>query len=151
MADAVRALGVQDPLLDEGLTELVQVLDSAAAHAPGLLVAELKIARGLDYYTGTVYETQLAGYERFGSICSGGRYDNLASTGTERYPGVGISTTGVAGPAEQEGQPAGTVWLGVAVGDQVEARQLRLPGDRDRVRQLSVISLMDLLRRKLLA
>ena len=62
---------------------------------------------------------------------------------------VGISTTGVAGPAEQEGQPAGTVWLGVAVGDEVEARHLRLPGDRDRVRQLSVISLMDLLRRKL--
>jgi hypothetical protein len=41
--------------------------------------------------------------------------------------------------------------LGIAVGDQVEARNLRLPGDRDRVRQLSVISLMDLLRRKLLA
>jgi nicotinamide mononucleotide (NMN) deamidase PncC len=64
---------------------------------------------------------------------------------------VGVSTTGVAGPAEQEGQPAGTVWLGVAVDDDVVARQLRLPGDRDRVRQLSVISLMDLLRRKLLA
>ena len=64
---------------------------------------------------------------------------------------VGIATTGVAGPAEQEGQPPGTVWLGVAVGDDVEARLLRLPGDRDRVRQLSVISLMDLLRRKLLA
>ncbi len=64
---------------------------------------------------------------------------------------VGISTTGVAGPAEQEGQPAGTVWLGVAVGDEVEARKLHLPGDRDRVRQLSVISLMDLLRRTLLA
>ena len=64
---------------------------------------------------------------------------------------VGLSTTGVAGPTEQEGQPPGIVWLGVAVGDEVEARQLRLPGDRDRVRQLSVISLMDLLRRKLLA
>ena len=64
---------------------------------------------------------------------------------------VGISTTGVAGPAEQEGQPPGTVWLGLAVGDDVEARLLRLPGDRDRVRQLSVISLMDFLRRKLLA
>jgi len=63
---------------------------------------------------------------------------------------VGISTTGVAGPAEQEGQPPGTVWLGLAVGDEVEARLLRLPGDRDRVRQLSIISLMDLLRRKLL-
>jgi nicotinamide-nucleotide amidase len=64
---------------------------------------------------------------------------------------VGISTTGVAGPAEQEGQPPGTVWLGVAVGDDVDARLVRLPGDRDRVRQLSVITVMDLLRRKLLA
>jgi histidyl-tRNA synthetase len=90
-ADAVRALGVEHPLLDEGLGELVAVVEAAAEHAPGLLVADLKIARGLDYYTGTVYETQLLGYERFGSICSGGRYDNLASAGSERYPGVGIS------------------------------------------------------------
>jgi histidyl-tRNA synthetase len=90
-ADAVRALGVSDPLLDEGLAELVQVVETANELAPGLVVADLKIARGLDYYTGTVYETQMRGYERFGSICSGGRYDNLASSGTERYPGVGIS------------------------------------------------------------
>src|SRR5262249_18724342 len=90
-ADRVRALGVSDPLLDEGLDELVRVVDAGAEQAPGLLVADLRIARGLDYYTGTVYETQLRGYERFGSICSGGRYDNLASAGTERYPGVGIS------------------------------------------------------------
>jgi histidyl-tRNA synthetase len=89
--DAVRTLGVDHPLLDEGLVELARVVETAAEHAPGLLVADLKIARGLDYYTGTVYETQLRGYERFGSICSGGRYDNLASTGTERYPGVGLS------------------------------------------------------------
>jgi histidyl-tRNA synthetase len=89
--DAVRKLGVADPLLDEGLDELVRVVETAREHAPGLVVAELKIARGLDYYTGTVYETQLEGYERFGSICSGGRYDNLASTGSQRYPGVGIS------------------------------------------------------------
>src|SRR4029453_2599270 len=40
---------------------------------------------------GTVYETQLLGYERLGSICSGGRYDNLATSGTDRFPGVGIS------------------------------------------------------------
>jgi histidyl-tRNA synthetase len=89
--DAVHALGVDDPLLDEGLAELLQVVETAAEHAPGLVTAELKIARGLDYYTGTVYETQLRGYERFGSICSGGRYDNLASSGNERFPGVGIS------------------------------------------------------------
>jgi histidyl-tRNA synthetase len=90
-ADAVRALGVEDPLLDEGLAELVRVVDAAREHAPGLLVADLRIARGLDYYTGTVYETLLLGYERYGSICSGGRYDNLATAGTDRYPGVGIS------------------------------------------------------------
>ncbi|OLE22080.1 MAG: histidine--tRNA ligase [Actinobacteria bacterium 13_1_20CM_3_71_11] len=90
-ADAVVALGVSDPLLDEGLAELVRVIETGNAHAPGLLVADLRIARGLDYYTGTVYETQLRGYERFGSICSGGRYDNLASSGTDRFPGVGIS------------------------------------------------------------
>jgi histidyl-tRNA synthetase len=89
--DRVRALGVTDPLLDEGLEELLRVVETAAEHAPGLVVAELKIARGLDYYTGTVYETQLRGYERFGSICSGGRYENLASSGNARFPGVGIS------------------------------------------------------------
>jgi len=89
--DAVRALGVEDPLLDEGMDELVRVVEAAHAYAPGALVADLKIARGLDYYTGTVYETRMRGYEGMGSICSGGRYDNLASAGTDRFPGVGIS------------------------------------------------------------
>ncbi|HEX5540130.1 MAG TPA: histidine--tRNA ligase [Micromonospora sp.] len=90
-ADAVRALGVEHPLLDEGLAELVEVVQTAAEHAPGLCVADLRVARGLDYYTGTVYETQLRGYERFGSVCSGGRYDNLATAGDACFPGVGIS------------------------------------------------------------
>jgi len=67
------------------------VVEAAREHNPGLLVADLKIARGLDYYTGTVYETTLVGYERAGSVCSGGRYDNLASSGDDAYPGVGIS------------------------------------------------------------
>jgi histidyl-tRNA synthetase len=89
--DSVRALGVTDPLLDEGLDELVRVVETAREHQPGLVVADLKIARGLDYYTGTVYETVMRGYEKFGSICSGGRYDNLAESGTDRFPGVGIS------------------------------------------------------------
>ncbi|HEY3507302.1 MAG TPA: histidine--tRNA ligase [Actinocatenispora sp.] len=90
-ADRVAALGVSDRLLDTGIEELVAVVEAAAEHAPGLLVADLKIARGLDYYTGTVYETFLAGSESLGSICSGGRYDNLASSGDESYPGVGLS------------------------------------------------------------
>jgi len=89
--DAVRALGVEHPLLDEGLADLAAVVGAAHARMPGALVADLKIARGLDYYTGTVYETQLVGYESFGSVCSGGRYDALASDGRSTYPGVGIS------------------------------------------------------------
>jgi histidyl-tRNA synthetase len=53
---------------------------------------DLSIARGLDYYTGTVYETSLVGYENLGSICSGGRYDDLAEIFTgKKLPGVGIS------------------------------------------------------------
>ncbi len=89
--DQVRALGVAHETLDEGLAALSAVIETGLAHAPGVLVADLKIARGLDYYTGTVYETQLVGYESWGSFCSGGRYDALASDGRTTYPGVGIS------------------------------------------------------------
>ncbi|WP_026535706.1 histidine--tRNA ligase [Arthrobacter sp. H14] len=89
--DQVRALGVTDPLLDEGLAELEQVIAEATRRAPGRVLADLSIARGLDYYTGTVYETVLLGHEGLGSICSGGRYDSLASKGNKKYPGVGLS------------------------------------------------------------
>jgi histidyl-tRNA synthetase len=89
--DQVRALGVEHPTLDEGLEALSAVIQAGIDNAPGALVADLKIARGLDYYTGTVYETQLVGYESWGSFCSGGRYDSLASDGRNTYPGVGIS------------------------------------------------------------
>ncbi|HOA89275.1 MAG TPA: histidine--tRNA ligase [Propioniciclava tarda] len=89
--DAVRALGVRNDLLDEGLAALASVVRAAAKVAPGRVVADLKIARGLDYYTGTVYETELEGYAKLGSICSGGRYDSLATDGKTTYPGVGIS------------------------------------------------------------
>ena len=58
---------------------------------PGALIADLRIARGLDYYTGTVFETEMQGFESLGSICSGGRYDSLASDGKSTYPGVGLS------------------------------------------------------------
>jgi histidyl-tRNA synthetase len=91
VAEEVRALGVSDPLLDEGLAELVSVVEAAQRVRPGAVEADLHIARGLDYYTGTVYETTLEGFESFGSICSGGRYDALATDGRSTYPGVGIS------------------------------------------------------------
>ncbi len=62
---------------------------------------------------------------------------------------VGLSTTGVAGPGKQEGQSPGTVWLGMALGDDVSAVLVMLPGGRQQVRQLSAISLLDWLRRRL--
>jgi nicotinamide-nucleotide amidase len=62
---------------------------------------------------------------------------------------VGLATTGVAGPTEQEGHPPGTVWLGYAIGDVVEAIQVQLPGDRTRIRQMTVITLLDGLRKRL--
>ncbi|HET9126654.1 MAG TPA: histidine--tRNA ligase [Propionibacteriaceae bacterium] len=89
--EQVRALGVRHDLLDEGLDALARVVRAAAAQVPGRLVADLRIARGLDYYTGTVYETELVGHEKLGSVSSGGRYDSLASDGRTTFPGVGIS------------------------------------------------------------
>ncbi|TQL68290.1 histidyl-tRNA synthetase [Nocardioides albertanoniae] len=91
--DKVRALGVESELLDEGLTELATLINATAPLNTERVrvVADLSIARGLDYYTGTVFETRLDGYQSLGSICSGGRYDSLASDGKTTYPGVGIS------------------------------------------------------------
>ncbi|WP_169165379.1 histidine--tRNA ligase [Cellulomonas taurus] len=93
--DRVRDLasthGVDSALMEQGLAELGQLIEAAAVRAPGVVVADLKIARGLDYYTGSVYETVLVGHEQLGSICSGGRYDTLASDGSTTYPGVGLS------------------------------------------------------------
>jgi histidyl-tRNA synthetase len=89
--ERVHALGVEHETLSKGLAELAAVMRVGAEHGSGLMVADLKVARGLDYYTGTVYETQLIGLESYGSICSGGRYDALASDGRTTYPGVGIS------------------------------------------------------------
>ena len=99
---AVRALGVEHPTLDQGLDELAQVVDAARAD---FVRVDLSVARGLDYYTGTVYETTLIGHEGIGSICSGGRYDALASDGSTTYPGVGISLgiTRLLGPLFSRG------------------------------------------------
>jgi histidyl-tRNA synthetase len=87
----VRRLGVKHDQLDEGLDLLAEVVAAAARYVPARLIADLRVARGLDYYTGTVYETELVGFESWGSIASGGRYDSLASDGRISYPGVGLS------------------------------------------------------------
>jgi histidyl-tRNA synthetase len=88
------ALGGGTPLFEEGRAELRGVLDQLRAlgvpeHRYAL---NLSIARGLDYYTGIVYETTLDAHPQIGSICSGGRYDDLASHYSKsKLPGVGIS------------------------------------------------------------
>jgi histidyl-tRNA synthetase len=91
--EQVRALGVTNDLLEEGLSELAAVVEGCRSVTSDAFAveADLRIARGLDYYTGTVFETVMAGHENLGSICSGGRYDSLASDGKTTYPGVGIS------------------------------------------------------------
>ncbi len=77
-------------LLNEGIKELQFVIDQLS-HLPNV-VADLSIVRGLDYYTGTVYETVFKDDPGYGSICSGGRYDDLASSYiNKKLPGVGIS------------------------------------------------------------
>jgi histidyl-tRNA synthetase len=90
--DEVKGLGVDHPMLDQGLDELAFVMD-ATAHLPaGSVWATLRIARGFDYYTGTVFEGQMTGHETLGSVCSGGRYDNLVGgDAAGRLPGVGAS------------------------------------------------------------
>ena len=84
----------RDPLFDEGLDELTTVAKYLAEFGvpETAFKLDLTIARGLDYYTGTVYETSMLDHPEIGSICSGGRYDNLAEYYTDRQlPGVGIS------------------------------------------------------------
>ena len=79
---------------DQGLSELETVTKYLAAFGvpEENFAVDLTIARGLDYYTGTVYETTLIDHPEIGSVCSGGRYDNLAEYYTDRQlPGVGIS------------------------------------------------------------
>ena len=88
------ALGQGSEALNQGVAELREVLELVRAFGvpESRYALNFSIARGLDYYTGTVYETHLVDHPQIGSICSGGRYDNLASHYTKsKLPGVGIS------------------------------------------------------------
>ena len=91
---ALAAYQGRDEVFDQGLAELTQVVQYLAGFGVPAenFAVDLTIARGLDYYTGTVYETVLLDHPEIGSVCSGGRYDNLAEYYTDRQlPGVGIS------------------------------------------------------------
>lgn len=88
----VAALGVSNDLLSEGLDELSYVMNALSDLPQGSIIADLAIARGLDYYTGTVYEGKFKESPEFATIYGGGRYDNLVGSYLNRQlPGVGIS------------------------------------------------------------
>ena len=92
--EGLKAYDIPNDKFKEGLAELEAVCENikALGVSEEYFTVNLKIARGLDYYTGTVYETMLCDYPQLGSICSGGRYDELASNYTKQsLPGVGIS------------------------------------------------------------
>ena len=92
--ESLKKLGISNELFNEGVQELSDVIKyiGILGVPEGYYAIDLKIARGLDYYTGTVYETFLNDYRKIGSVCSGGRYDNLAEYYTDKkLPGVGIS------------------------------------------------------------
>jgi histidyl-tRNA synthetase len=91
--EQVRALGVEHELLDTGLEGLAEVIDGCTGFVTDRfrVEASLSLARGLDYYTGTVFEIYMTGFEFLKSVGGGGRYDALASDGRTTYPGVGIS------------------------------------------------------------
>ena len=90
----LKELDVRNEMFKTGLDELTQVVKYVRAFGipENNFKVDLTIARGLDYYTGTVYETFLNEYRELGSVCSGGRYENLAEYYTDKkLPGVGIS------------------------------------------------------------
>ena len=92
--EALENLQFNDELFMQGLDELKQVVNYVRMFGvpDKNFKVDLTIARGLDYYTGTVYETFLNEYREIGSVCSGGRYDNLAEFYTDKkLPGVGVS------------------------------------------------------------
>ena len=91
---ALRSYAGRNDTFDQGLAELETVVRHLGAFGvpEANFAVDLTIARGLDYYTGTVYETTLLDHPEIGSVCSGGRYDNLAEYYTDKQlPGVGIS------------------------------------------------------------
>ncbi|WP_010605701.1 histidine--tRNA ligase [Pseudoalteromonas maricaloris] len=88
----IRSLGVESETLNSGLEELSLVLERLSDIPEGVVIIDLSIARGFDYYTGTVYEGKLANYPDYPTIFAGGRYENLVGSFTnKRIPGVGIS------------------------------------------------------------
>ncbi len=140
-------------LLERGLT-----IGLAESVTGGLVTARLtdgagasQVVRGAVVSYASEVKFEVLGV-RPGPVVCGPAAEQMA-LGARRVLGadVGLALTGVAGPDEQEGQPVGTLFVGLALGETVEHRHVRLPGDREQMRQFSVITALDLLRQRLLA
>jgi nicotinamide-nucleotide amidase len=139
-------------LVDAGLT-----LGLAESVTGGLVGARLTAVPGAsDWFRGSIVSYASDVKRALLGVPAGPVVSEAAAVamadGAARILGadVGLAVTGVAGPTEQDGMPVGTVFLGVALDGKTEASRLMLPGDRDRIRQFAAISLLDLLRRRLI-
>lgn len=91
---ALKDKNIENEIFNQGLSEMEEFLSLIPSHGvpKGIVKLDMALSRGLDYYTGTIYETVLNDFPEVGSVCGGGRYDNLAEYYTEKsLPGVGIS------------------------------------------------------------
>jgi len=139
-------------LIDGGLS-----LGLAESLTGGLVGARLTAVPGAsDWFRGSIVAYDSAVKHRLLGVPDGPVVSEQAAlamaTGSAKVlaADVGLGVTGVAGPTEQDGQPVGTVWMGLAMDGEADAVRVQLPGDRDRIRQFAAISLLDLLRRRLL-
>ncbi len=152
--------GVDDETMEDAVATRLLARGATLAVAEsvtgGLIASRLvNVAGASQWFRGGVVsyasdvKFDLLGVAR-GPVVSASAAEEMA-VGVRRVLGadVGLSVTGVAGPEEQDGQPAGTVFIGVAIGDSVEHVLVHLPGDRPRVRAYSAISALDALRRTL--
>jgi nicotinamide-nucleotide amidase len=164
---ALRALlgdlvfGVDDETMEVAvanlLTEAGLTLGLAESVTGGLVGARLTAVPGAsDWFHGSIVAYDSAVKYRLLGVPEGPVVSRQAAmamaTGAARLldTDVGLAVTGVAGPTEQDGQGVGTVWMGLDFDGEADASMVRLPGDRDRVRQFAAISLLDWLRRRLL-
>jgi nicotinamide-nucleotide amidase len=149
--DETMEVAVSRLLLQHGVT-----LGVAESLTGGLISARLVAVPGAStWFRGSIVsyvpevKYQLLGV-REGPVVTAQAAEEMA-VGAARVLGadIGLAVTGVAGPTDAEGQPAGTAWVGLALGETVTSEQLHLPGDRERVRQMTTISALDLLRYRL--
>jgi nicotinamide-nucleotide amidase len=153
--------GVDDETMEVAVSRLLGqarlTLGLAESVTGGLVAARLTAVPGAsEWFRGAIvsYDRQV----KYGLLGVGDGPVVSESAATEMAVGaarvlgadVGLAVTGVAGPTEQDGQPVGTVWLGLALDGVASAVSVRLPGDRERIRQFAAISLLDLLRHRLL-